>query len=149
MKRVILLVAGLLVGTGGVLGQLMELPIEEVWRYEFNQEIPSFGSSWMENGFCHVLVKHGNRAIIISNGEVIWEVESPSGNILKVERVIFHEGPAIVMIYKSRGDFIVLKLEGDNYGTSTSYLFASESGNVDEAHWYDIIDMGVFNNKSD
>ena len=73
MKRVILLVMGLFLEVGGVRGQPIEFPSQEAWKIEFDTTSMALSSVWQSGGGLFCLVHLANRAVLIKDGEVIWQ----------------------------------------------------------------------------
>ncbi len=52
---------------------LAEFPAEEVWSVEFDTTVTCLGPNWQEDGQTHFLVGLENQAVIVSDGEIVWE----------------------------------------------------------------------------
>ena len=52
---------------------LAEFPAEEVWSVEFDTTVTCLGPNWQEDGQTHFLVGLENQAVIVSDGEIVWD----------------------------------------------------------------------------
>ncbi len=82
MKRVILLVVGLVVGAGGVLGQGNPFWLTETWRIEvdpFGTTSNHIDSYWSEEGRAKFLIRTSSNEIVTDGNQILWQHQYQNG----------------------------------------------------------------------
>ena len=68
-------------------GAFADLPLEEIWSVELNSAT-ALGNAWTdEDSNQMVLVGDGWQARLISNGEIIWSIDSLIGPVTALKHV--------------------------------------------------------------
>ncbi|MBM3328475.1 MAG: T9SS type A sorting domain-containing protein [Calditrichaeota bacterium] len=60
------------------------LPVEEVWRIDFDEPVACLGTVWSEEGTVNVMVGLDDRVVRIRDGEIVWASEPREGRVIDV-----------------------------------------------------------------
>ena len=121
-----------------------DFPAEEVWRVEFDTTATALGPSWQDDGGqTFFLVGTADRALIISEGEVVWESPELPGYVSALNRVDFGvgDGPEIIVGTVDTDSGRIHVFRGDNYQDHDEYAILG--GNHTQTEKY-IRSIGFF-----
>ena len=128
MFRRIIIITAFVFSTSSFL--LADFPVEEVWSVEFDTTVTCLGPNWQEDGQTFFLVGLQDKAVIVSEGDIVWESPTLGGGhlpetVTAVSRIDFgvDDGHEIIVSTIQTWDW-----EGDEiYADSGKvYLFSGE-----------------------
>ncbi|MDP8237721.1 MAG: T9SS type A sorting domain-containing protein [Candidatus Hatepunaea meridiana] len=76
---------------------MSELPLDEIWSVDLDSAV-ALGNAWVdEDGNSMALVGDGWRALLVSEGEIIWSSDSLAGTVTALARIPYSDGEQIVV----------------------------------------------------
>lgn len=105
-----------------------EFPAEEAWSVEFEEQATCLGPNWEEDGQTQFLIGLRNQAIIVSEGEIVWEspefgTEDLEEVVTAVNRIDFGVGDGAEIIVATIQFGNDMEMETD---TGKVYMFSGE-----------------------
>ena len=96
---------------------LADFPAEEAWRVELDTTATVLGPNWQDDeGQTFFLIGLRNKAVIISEEEIVWESPELPGRITALNRVDFGAGDGPEIFVGAVGDEgIVFAFSGEDY----------------------------------
>ncbi|MDP8227827.1 MAG: T9SS type A sorting domain-containing protein [Candidatus Electryoneaceae bacterium] len=126
-----------------------DFPVEEVWSVEFDTTVTCLGPNWQEDGQTFFLVGLENKAVIVSEGEIIWESESLAGEVIALNRVDFGVGDGAELLVVAMNDSLsmIYRLQGEEYGEQNEFRYG-DINDFNNPYYFRRSGIGFYDSRS-